>query len=86
MRGRLAWLLGLAGLVAYLRRRRSRSPQAIAPASPADELRRKLEESRELAGEQEEFDAGETPVDLDERRRQVHEAGRAALDEMKGDE
>ena len=97
---RLLALLGAIALVrAWLARRRSR-----AASDPADELRRKLEESRELAADQgkdeEEFAAGETPVDLspesaahspgapkdaDERRREVHERGRAAIDEMRGD-
>jgi hypothetical protein len=54
-----------------------------ASGSPAEELRRKLDESRGLVGEQEDFSSAETPVDLDARRRQVHDSGRAALDEMR---
>ena len=82
MRRLLALLGGIALLRAWLARRRT----AETP-DPADELRRKLEESRELAEDQEEFAAGETPVDIDadERRREVHERGRAAIDEMRGD-
>jgi hypothetical protein len=76
----LALLGGIALVRAWLARRRMR-----AAPDPADELRRKLEESRELAADQEEFAAGETPVDADERRREVHERGRAAIDEMRGD-
>jgi hypothetical protein len=81
------WLvgaLGLAGVAAWFRRRRRAEP-AVAAASPAQELRRKLDESRQLVDEQREADSAETPVDLDERRRSVHEAGRAAVDEMKGE-
>jgi hypothetical protein len=76
----LAILGGIALLRAWLARRRSQ------PAvDPADDLRRKLEETRELAADQEEFAAGETPVDVDDRRRDVHERGRAAIDEMRSD-
>jgi hypothetical protein len=53
----------------------------------ADELRRKLDESKPLVEEREEFESGETPVDeatLDEKRAAVHEQGRAAMREMKG--
>lgn len=86
MRNRLAWLgaVGVAGVAAYRRLRRQ-------PAEdPAAELRRRLDESRDLAGERDEFEEGETPVDeaeapqgLDERRRAVHERGRSALDDMR---
>jgi hypothetical protein len=85
MRNRLAWLgaVGVAGVAAY-RRLRGRPVE-----DPAAELRRRLDESRDLAGERDEFEAGETPVDeaeapqgLDERRRAVHERGRSAVDEM----
>ena len=83
MRRLLALLAGL-GLVRVLLRRRSR-PAAPPPELPdprAEELRRKLDESRTLAGDQEDLSSGETPVDADERRREVHDRGRAAIDEM----
>jgi hypothetical protein len=91
----LALLGGIALLRAWLARRRAR-----AETDPAEELRRKVEASRKLAADQEEFAAGETPVDLspegpapspgapgdaDERRREVHERGRAAIDDMRGE-
>ena len=79
MRSRVAWLLGLAGLVALFRRRRA-SAVAVEPftESPADELRRKLDEVR---GEDE---AEQAPAaGLDVRRQKVHDAGRAAVDEMR---
>jgi hypothetical protein len=83
-----------AGAVAANRLRR-RAPQAVtaaAPVEPVDELRRKLDESRALAAEREEFESGETTVDraepvpgtLEERRRRVHEQAQAAVDEMRG--
>ncbi len=57
-----------------------------------DELRRKLVESRVLVGERDEFESGEVTVDearpaaesVEERRRAVHEAGRAAAERMRG--
>jgi hypothetical protein len=85
----LAWLAALLGFAAFarrLRRRRSETPSV----DPAEELRRKLDESRSIVSEREEFEEAETPVDqaqppagVDERRRQVHEQGRQAVDEMR---
>jgi hypothetical protein len=43
----------------WLRRRRESEPDV----DPAAELRAKLEESRSVADERDEFEAGETPVD-----------------------
>jgi len=68
-----------------------RPAQVVPPPEPdvdprADALRAKLEESRAVVDEREEFEAAETPVDEadpDERRRRVHEAGRAAVEEMR---
>lgn len=85
MRRLLALLAGL-GLVRALLRRRWAEPPPELPDPRADELRRKLDESRELVGEQEDLSSGETPVDADERRREVHDRGRAAIDEMRGEE
>ena len=90
MRGRAAWIagaLGAAGVAYRGLRRRSR------PASDprADELRRKLDESRTLVDERGEFESGETAVDeaepatLEEKRAAVHERGQAAAREMRGD-
>ena len=98
-RGRLAWLIGglaVAGTGGpVLRRLRRASPEAPPPEAAdarAEELRRKLAESRELLTEREEFEGGETPVDraepapegVEEHRRRVHEHGRAAVDELRG--
>ena len=79
---RLFVLAALAALAAYFFRRRV--PVALpAPAvDPADELRRKLDETR--AAEPVDPDGGDSPVaDLDARRREVHERARAAVDEMR---
>ena len=85
MRNRLGWIagaVGAAGVVAYrfVRRR-------PAPETRAAELRQKLDEARS-ADDREEFEAAETTVDqaevpLDDRRRDVHERARAAVDEMR---
>ena len=86
MRARLKWILGVLGvawLIAYLRRRHA--PREIPPDPRAEELRRTLEESREAAaaGTPPEPEAEpEAPEDVTARRRDVHERGRSALDEM----
>ena len=94
MRRLTAWLAGAAGGAAAFRllRRRSRggalpvptpAPESAAGTDPrANELRAKLDEARrEPAAEP----AGEAEPDTspEERRRRVHEQGRAALDEMR---
>ena len=92
MRARLAWLagtVGAAGAVLYRRlRREGASAQAEDPR--AAELRRRLDESRGIVEEREEFESAETPVDAagevapEARRQVVHERGRAAAEEMRG--
>lgn len=69
-----------------MRWRKGRQQDAIAPtasteADPADELRKKLAESRE-----DEQTAAAPEASVAERRAEVHEQGRAALDEMSSDE
>ena len=90
MRARTAWLAGAAGAaIAAYRKLRPASAPAPAPADDprAEELRRKLEESRTVAEEQhEEVASPETPVDeadVESRRAAVHERARAAADEMR---
>jgi hypothetical protein len=97
LRSLWGWLWAAAGAVGLYRlveRRRRRHPPAREETvgdSRAGELRRKLEESRALVEERDEFEAGETPVDraepagrdLDERRRLVHREGRAAAEQMR---
>ena len=63
----------------WLRRRKKNQ------ADPAAELRAKLEESRAVADDRDEFESGETPVDEadpDARRRALHERTRSRLDEL----
>jgi hypothetical protein len=88
MRRLLALAGGIALVRAWFARRRARSAPAVEADPRAEELRRRLDESRAVAGDQEEFASGETPVDAEgaeERRRDVHERGRSAIDEMRGD-
>jgi hypothetical protein len=100
MRRLTAWIGGVAGgVVAY--RFWRRRPQAAAQPSPeptreqqddrADELRAKLAETRAadepLPAEPEgPAEPEEPPEAVEERRRRVHEEGRATLDQMKSDE
>jgi HAMP domain-containing protein len=76
--------LGIRALWRWRRRRQERAAE-LAPAAPvaagdpADELRRKLAESRE-EDSPETVTVPETSVE--ERRTQVHEQARAALDDM----
>jgi len=86
VRNRAAWIAGALGAagVAYRTLRRRPSPAAD---PRADELRRKLDESKPLVEEREQFESGETPVDeatLQEKRAALHEQGQAAVREMKG--
>ena len=78
------------GIRAFLRWRRSRHEAVETtslppePASdPAGELRRKLAESRE---DDTPLDADAQPVAVADRRADVHEQGRATLDEMTSSE
>ena len=88
---RLALLLAGFGLARLFFWRRPEGlaapPEAETELDPrAEALRAKLAEGKEIVEEREEFEAGETPVDeadLDERRRRVHEAARAAVEEMR---
>ena len=90
MRARTAWLAGAAGAaIAVYRKLRPTPAPAPAPADDprADELRRRLEESRTVVEEQhEEAASPETAVDevdVESRRAAVHERARAATDEMR---
>jgi len=93
VKARTAWLAGAAGAaIAVYRKLRPAPAPPPAPAEDprADELRRKLEESRTVAEEQHEEVAtsAETPVDeadVESRRAAVHERARSAADEMRGE-
>jgi hypothetical protein len=75
----------ILGIRAFLHWRKSRQAQpgttAVTPADdPADELRRKLAESRE---DDVAVDDEPPAASVARRRTEVHEHGQAALDEMK---
>lgn len=90
MRRLLTWLvvtLGIAEIVRRLRRRGRQGAEAEpapprAEDDPADELRRKLAESR---SEDELAEPPTSPPEatVEERRAEVHDEGRSALDEMR---
>jgi hypothetical protein len=94
---RLAFLggiaVGLAALWRSIRRRPRGWGEPEAPTDPrAEDLRARLDESRPVVEDREEFESAETTVDAvdavpdpDERRRAVHAEGRAAVDRMRGD-
>ena len=87
MRKLLTWIvvtLGIAALIRRLKRRGAEAeptPLETQPAGdPADELRQKLAESRSTDEPQEAPSPEET---VEERRTEVHDQGRAALDDMR---
>ena len=88
---RLAFLTGGAavGLAGVWRMIRRRPPEPEADPR-ADELRTRLDESRAVVDDREEFEGAETTVDAadavpdpDERRRAVHAEGRSVVDRMR---
>jgi len=93
---RLALLTGgLAVAAAALWRRLRRRPEGwveIAADPRAEELRRRLDESRAVVDDRDEFEGAETtvdavedvPADPAERRRAVHAEGRGAVEKMRG--
>jgi hypothetical protein len=79
-----AGLLGLAWL-----RNRSKAAVVMPPpppqADPADELRAKLAESRDV-DDRAEFESGEQPVDeidVATKRQEAHDRARAAIDDLR---
>jgi hypothetical protein len=88
VRGRTAWIAGALGAAGVAYRALRRRPRPAADPR-ADELRRKLDESKQVVDDRAEFESGETPVDqaepsLDEKRAAVHERGQAAARQMRG--
>jgi len=87
-----AWLAAvggaLGGLAVWRLLRRKSRPAPEPTPDPAAELRAKREESKPLITEREAFEEAETPVDAaadpESRRRAVHEAARARIDELSG--
>jgi hypothetical protein len=75
--------LGIRALMRWRKKRKEQEATAAAAAAPASdpaaELRRKLAESREDEAPPE---ADPPPVAVADRRADVHEQGRATLDEM----
>lgn len=78
MKRLFGWLAGAVGGAAVYRALKRRPEPA---ADPAEELRAKLAEARVVEPEPEPA----APLDPDARRREVHEQGRAAIDELRGD-
>jgi hypothetical protein len=88
VRGRTAWIAGALGAAGVAYRALRRRPRPAADPR-ADELRRKLDESKQVVDDRAEFESGETTVDeaepsLDAKRAAVHERGEAAAREMRG--
>ena len=88
MKRRKLLITGGIALVGGALYRKLRRKKRAAEPDPADELRRRLDESRSTTGEREEFEAGEVPVDqaeptVDERRKDVHEQAQSSIDEMR---
>jgi hypothetical protein len=86
VRGRFAAVGGALGGLAVWRFVRRKSAPPPAP-DPAAELRAKLEESKPLVTERESFEEAETTVDAapdpESRRRDVHDAAMARIEELK---
>jgi hypothetical protein len=77
--------LGIRALMRWWKRRRADAeldagPQ---PPDPADQLRQKLADSRVEETESTEGEAAPAEASVADRRAEVHEQGRATLDEMK---
>ena len=89
MRRPWAWAVGVFAVAGMLRRRRE--PAVAAPDPRAEELRRKLDESRALVEERDEFEGAEVTVDRAEpapedpesRRRAVHDSARETVEQMR---
>jgi len=78
--------LGIRALLRWRKRRRGEAELGTAPPppDPADQLRQKLAESRsDDAAGPEQTDEEPVEASVADRRTEVHEQGRAALDEMK---
>ncbi len=109
MRSRSGWIaagMALVGAAVYRlavwrrARDRVRSEPSAEPAGRADELRRKLDESRSLTTERDEFEAGEMTVDraeptpprpapaledeIHQRRREIHGEAHEHVEAMRG--
>jgi hypothetical protein len=87
MRRLYAWVVGATGGLAAYRLLRRRGGAAAGEASVgdprADELRAKLAQARDEPA----VDTAPEPeaMDVEARRRSVHDQGRAAIEQMRGD-
>ena len=88
MKGRRLLIGGgiVVAVGAFFRRLRGRRRDE--KPDPALELRRKLDESRAVAQDRDEFESAEVPVDqaepgLDERRRDVRRRARSSIEGMR---
>jgi hypothetical protein len=96
MRRLLTWIVVTLGIAAIARRLRKRgqvdetTEPGTAQDDPADELRQKLAESRSDQAPVADNPGAEAPepaspdASVEDRRADVHEQGRATLDEMRG--
>ena len=77
--------LGIRALLRWWKRRRAGAELDAGPqaSDPADQLRQKLADSRVEETESAESDATPAEASVADRRAEVHEQGRATLDEMK---
>jgi hypothetical protein len=94
MKRMLAWIgggaLGIVALLRFRRRQQELPPAPVGP-DPADELKRRLEEARDVADDRDDFDAaeGQTVDEIEptrsiaERRQVVHEKAHEALGDMR---
>jgi hypothetical protein len=90
----LTWIVVTLGIAAIARRLRKRGEAddttEAAQGDPADELRQKLAESRSDQAPVADTPVAEAPeparpeASVEDRRADVHEQGRATLDEMRG--
>ncbi|MBV8478760.1 MAG: hypothetical protein JOY72_00515 [Actinobacteria bacterium] len=79
MRRLLAWVAG--GLAAYRAATHRPAEAPVLEHDPAEELRSKLAQAREAPSPEPEPES--VSLEPDDRRRAIHEHGRAALDEMR---
>jgi hypothetical protein len=81
----LAWLLGAVALLGFLHRRREPEPVSDDLDPRAEELRRKLADSRatEVEEEPEPGSVPAPPDDPESRRREVHESANETLEQMR---
>jgi hypothetical protein len=84
------WTLAVVSALAvwrlWTRRRRARDEPAVVEPDPADELRRKLAETREETPAAAPVDDAEAAESLQERRARVHAKAQQATDAMREDE